>query len=194
MNIERTYRELLLNTIASIEDGHQDLLVIGMELVMFEDRKAGNIPFEDGDLIPVYIDVFKASDIPAVQIIAGAVLLIPEICLSLRNINMVTDEEIEQLYVTDSEETEPESPTGKELTMDDFISEVYLCLSDIIFFINSNAYWMIHGEEASEDVYTSFYLPEEETYELLGSTDNNIQMLVSLSKDLLYYRELVYAD
>lgn len=196
MKIERTYRELLLNLIAIIEDGYQDLLILGMGLVMYEDRKAGHLPFEDGDLIPVYIDVFDASDIPTVRIIAGAVRLIPEVCLSLRNINNVTDEEIEARYTTDENITEPEleKDAGKEMSPDDLVSEVYLCLSDILFFINSNVYWMIHGEEAPDHVYGHFHMPEEDTYELLVSDDINTQMLVTLSRGLQHYRDLVYAD
>jgi len=45
MKAQKTYRELLVDTIIVIEGNYQNLLILGMELVMFEDRQAGLVPF-----------------------------------------------------------------------------------------------------------------------------------------------------
>lgn len=46
MEDHKTYREALLDAILIIEDNYQRLLVLGMELVMYDDRQAGLVPFE----------------------------------------------------------------------------------------------------------------------------------------------------
>jgi len=196
MKSQRTYRELLIDTIVTIEHSFQSLLVLGMELIMFEDRKAGLVPFEDGDEIPVYIDVFEASDIPAVQTIAHAIMLFQEICLSLRNINNVTKEEIDNRYLTSEgpRELAPEMSTDKDLSFEDFKSEAYLCLSDTMYFCNSNVYWMIYGEDADYELHHDFYFPGAETYQLLSADDANIRLLIDLSKYLEGHRDLVWKD
>lgn len=48
MKAQKTYRELLVDTIIVIGGNFQNLLVFGMELVLFEDRQAG-LTFEDGN-------------------------------------------------------------------------------------------------------------------------------------------------
>jgi|GEM_PF-1722431 len=44
MKAQKTSRKLLADAIVTIEHNFQNLLVLGMELVMFEDRKAGLVP------------------------------------------------------------------------------------------------------------------------------------------------------
>jgi hypothetical protein len=196
MKAQKTYRELLLDTIVTIENHLNNLLVLGMEMVMFEDRKAGLVPFEDGDEIPVYIDVFEASDIPAVQTIAHVVMLFQEICLSLRNINNFTAEEIDDRYPASGESQEPdnEMSTDKDLSFEDFKSQAYVCLSDTMYLCNSNAYWMIYGEEADDELHHDFYFPDAETYALLSADDANIRLLIDLTRYLESHRDLVWND
>jgi len=196
MKAQKTYRELLLDTIVTIENHLNNLLVLGMEMVMFEDRKAGLVPFEDGDEIPVYIDVFEASDIPAVQTIAHVVMLFQEICLSLRNINNFTAEEIDDRYPASGESQEPdnEMSTDKDLSFEDFKSQAYVCLSDTMYLCNSNAYWMIYGEEADDELHHEFYFPDAETYALLSADDANIRLLIDLTRYLESHRDLVWND
>ena len=196
MKAQKTYRELLIDTIIVIEGNFQNLLVLGMELVMFEDRQAGLVPFEDGDEIPVYIDVFEASDIPAVRAIAHVILLFEEICSSLRNINNVTREEIDIRYLTTEmpREVNAEMSTDIDISFEDFRSEVYVCLSDTMYFCNSNAYEMIYGEEADDELHEDFYFPKAETYTLLSTDDASIRLLSDLSRYLDGHRELVWKD
>lgn len=193
MKAQKTYRDLIIDSIAVIEDNFQYLLILGMELIMFEDKKAGIVPFEDGDEIPVYIELFETSDIPAVQTIAQAALLFQEICFSLRNINNVTTKEIDDQYPA-SGELETEMSTDKDLSFEEVKSEVYVCLSDTMYFCNSIAYWMIYGEDASDELQHDFYFPEAETYALLSTDDANIRMLTDLSRYLEGHRDLVWRD
>lgn len=196
MNAEQTYRETLLDTLLLMEDNYQRLLVLGMELVMFEDKRSGLVPFEDGDEIPVYVDVFEASDIPAVQTIAQAILLIRQISFSLRNINKFTKEEIaaRQPLAECFEEPEQEMSTDEDISFEDFKSGVYVCFSDTMYFCNSNAYRLIHGKEAGEELHHDFYFPTDETYSLLSTRDSNIQLLVDLSRYLEGHRDRVWND
>ena len=194
MKSQKTYRELLIDTLLLIEGNYQRLLVLGIELVMYEDRKAGLVPFEDGDEIPIDIEVFEASDIPAVQTIAHAILLFQHICSTLRNMNTFTIAEIDsrRSAAEHYQEPEPEMSTDEDLSFEDFKSAVYISLSETMYYCNLNAYSMIYGEDASEDLRQDFYFPGEETYELLSSNDTNIRLLVNLSEYLEGHRDLVW--
>lgn len=198
--MERSYRELLLDVIATLDDTYQTLMQLGMAQVIYEDRRSGNLPFEDGDLIPVYLDVLEASDISVVRKIAAVVRLIPETRFFLCNINRITEEDLAQLYEDETDEPEPaaiaeaEIPLSQEKTMDDYQCDVYLCLSSLILSLNATAYWMKYEEEAPEVLMSTFYFPEEETYELFSSDDTNIQILISLSKKLQPYFNSIYGD
>lgn len=195
MNAERTYRDLIVSTVAIVNERYQDLLHLGMNLVSYEDVKDGFFPFETGDMIPIYIEVFEASDIPAVQAIAHALPTIREIIFSLRSLNNITEEEIESMYETDENDISLKHGARelKEVTWTSLKSDVYVCLSEMVFFINSNTYWMKYGHEQPDDSEHDFFMPEPETYALLATDDTNFQPLIRLSKYLNMHRESVWS-
>lgn len=196
MNAEKSYRDALIDALIVIEDNYQRLMVLGMELVMYEDKRNGLVPFEDGDEIPVYVDVFESSDIPAVRTVGQAILLIREISFSLRNINKFSNEEIadRQPLADCFSEPEHEMSTDQDITFEEFKSGIYVSFSDIMFFCNSSAYWMIYGKDGGEELHDTFFFPTEETYALLSSKDSNVKLLVDLSRYLEGHRDRVWED
>ena len=63
-----------------------------------------------------------------------------------------------------------------------------------MYFCNSNAYEMIYGEEADDELHNAFYFPEAETYTLLSTDDASIRLLTDLSRYLEGHQDLVWRD
>jgi len=63
-----------------------------------------------------------------------------------------------------------------------------------MYYFNSNAWWMIYGEEADDELRDAFYFPDAETYKLLSADDANIRLLIDLSRYLEGHRDMVWND
>lgn len=157
-------------------------------------REAGVFPFEDGDEIPIFIEVFEASSILAVQAVAHAAPTIAKTIAKLTNLNRITREEIEAQYETDEDgnliESNPEE--WKEQTWEGLKDDLYLQFSDMVYIINENTYWMKYGHEQPDPDVHDFYMPTPETYEMLATEDTNFSELLRLSKYLEAHRNLAY--
>jgi len=57
-----------------------------------------------------------------------------------------------------------------------------------------NAYEMIYGEGAEDELHEDFYFPKVETYTLLSTDDASIRLLTDLSRYLDGHRDLVWKD
>lgn len=194
MNTQRTYRDLLVSTLVTLEYHFQQILSLGMTLVTYEDARTGVLPFEDGDEIPIFIEVFEASSILAVQAVAHAAPTIAEMIAKLINLNRITREEIEAQYETDENGNliESESEEWKEQTWEGLKDDLYLYFSDMVYIINENAYWMKFGHEQLDNDEHDFYMPTPATYEMLATDDTNFSELLRLSKYLEDHRSLAY--
>lgn len=199
MSKEHTYRDLLVSTLAFTEYGYDSLLELGMTLIVYDDAKAGIVPFEDGDLIPVYPELFTTSEIPAAQVIGKIIPKLRETFLTLTNLNNITSEE---LYGPDEEEditgegNEEEDEDGaeenfREMSPHGLVNEIYGLLSEILYVINSSTYRLLYdrdGDELEEDLR----LPDSETYALLETDDANFKQLIELSKFINEHRDAVW--
>lgn len=193
MNPQKTNRDILVSTLAALDYYYQCMTVIGMTMVTYQDVIASALPFDDGDEIPIFIEVFDGSDLLPVQTVAYVALPIAELIENIKHRNKVTKKELEAHYIGDK--NGPlifDRAKWEKMTWDGLKHELYICFTNMLYNINANAYRLKFGHEQPVDHEHDFYMPDASTYKLLATDDPNFSQLLLLSKYLEDHRSFSY--
>ncbi|MGV3705465.1 MAG: hypothetical protein ACO1NU_08815 [Arcticibacter sp.] len=188
---QMTYRQLLLDALATMESCWNNLGDVALCLIFFEDRQNGCFPFEEGDEIPLDMGLLEASDIPSVHVLEDTINELLDVHTYIYNVNNLSEDlpEDEERSGKDGNYSYDPFPMNPRKTMEDLRLEASDFISYALADVMHSAYHLLYNREIPDDFEHDFFFPSEGTYALLASDDANVKALLSLAKFLEQKRD-----